>query len=284
MFSGIVETMGTINFISLTQDCLQLNILPQINFDDLNVGGSVSVNGVCLTVTKLSDKAFYATVVPETMRLTNLSQLVIGSRVNLERSIKSNDRIGGHYVQGHIDCIGEILDLQSDGEGALLMKVSVFSKLAKYIVSKGYVALDGMSMTVIEAASKWFTVTLIPHTQQFTIANFYQIGNQLNIEVDISALKEIGNTISIADLKKSPNYTIQDEGTRIIVSVTEHKEEAIEPETTAEAPEILTEKPAEGEVAAEGAPAEGAAPAPAAEKGKGAESAKPAEKQGKGGK
>src|SRR3989338_11411577 len=105
-----------------------------------------------------------------------------------------------------------------------------------------------------------------------------------NIEVDISALKEIGNTITIADLKKSPSFTIKDEVARIIVSVTEHKEEAIEPETTAEAPEILTEKPAEGEVAAEGAPAEAAAPAPAAEKGKGAEAAKLAEKPGKGGK
>jgi len=105
-----------------------------------------------------------------------------------------------------------------------------------------------------------------------------------SIEVDIAALKEIGNTITIADLKKSPSFTIKDEVARIIVSVTEHKEEAIEPETTAEAPEILTEKPAEGEVAAEGAPAEAAAPAPAAEKGKGAEAAKLAEKPGKGGK
>ena len=185
MFSGIVETVGVINDLKLIRDCLKINISPYKIFNDLNIGDSVSVNGVCLTITNIIHDTFDMTIVPETMRLTNLGLLTVGSLVNLERSIQVGDRISGHYVQGHIDATGEIIDKHKDGEEALILKINFPYEFGKYIVKKGYIALDGMSITTIDVTEKWFTVTLIPHTQQVSIANQYSIGTKLNIEVDI---------------------------------------------------------------------------------------------------
>lgn len=185
MFSGIVETVGIINCLKAMHDCLNINITPQKKFIDLTVGDSISINGVCLTITKLLNDSFNVTAVPETIRVTNLEKFCLGSKVNLERSLKADSRIGGHYVQGHVDFKGEILDLKPDGEDALIAKISNPIDYAKYIVNKGYIALDGMSITVIESQPEWFTVTFIPHTQQITIVNQYRKGTHINVEVDI---------------------------------------------------------------------------------------------------
>ncbi len=185
MFSGIVETVGMIEYLELIQGCLKLKIAPHKTFSDLSVGDSVSVNGVCLTVISYNDHTFDVTVVPETLRLTNLNELSLGGSVNLERSLKVGDRISGHYVQGHIDGTGEIIDLREDESEALIVKISIPPSLEKYIVKKGYIGLDGMSITVIDVREKWFTITLIPHTQQVSIANQYGMGKKVNIEVDI---------------------------------------------------------------------------------------------------
>ncbi len=184
MFNGIIETTGTIETIQTTNSCKQFTITPKKIFNDVAINDSVAVNGVCLTVTHIQNNCFDVTVVPETLQLTNLDQLVPLDIVNLERSIKLTDRISGHWVQGHVDGMGEIMQLDSHGD-ALLVKISIPPTLANYIVNKGYITLDGMSITVIQAEPEWITVTFIPHTQQLTIINQYKIGSRINIEVDI---------------------------------------------------------------------------------------------------
>lgn len=184
MFSGIVETIGVIQQLTYVGDCLQATIFPKIAWDDLKIGDSVSVNGVCLTVTQFTTKGFSTTMVPQTLRLTNLQRLKVGDAVNLERALKASDRIGGHYVQGHVDGVGEIIDIRAEGD-AQLVKMRIPEQLTKYLVDKGYVALDGMSITLINVQRDTFTVTFIPHTQQATIISHYQLGTKINIEVDI---------------------------------------------------------------------------------------------------
>lgn len=185
MFSGIVETVGEITQLIVINDCLEIVILPRKIFNDLNIGDSVSVNGVCLTVTKIEINKLHFTSVPETLRLTNLSLLSIGSKVNLERSLAVNSRIGGHYVQGHIDFCGEITSLYNDGKETLIARISYPEYFGKYIINKGFITLDGMSITVIDVEEKWLSVTFIPHTQQNTVVCDYQIGTKINIEVDM---------------------------------------------------------------------------------------------------
>lgn len=185
MFSGIVETIGIVLEISDKNGCKQFTIAPQIKLDDLRIGDSIAVNGICLTIIEFDANSFEVTAVPETLRITNLHRLKINSIVNLERSLKANSRIGGHYVQGHIDAAGKILEIKNDDSTALLVKITVPFHLLKYIVHKGYIALDGMSITVIATGPSWFSVTFIPHTKAATIVNQYQINDLINIEVDI---------------------------------------------------------------------------------------------------
>jgi riboflavin synthase len=185
MFSGIVETTGTVVNLTWLHDCMQISVVPEIKFDDLQIGDSISVNGVCLTVTAFDAQQFRVEIVPETLRLTNLKLLTENTRVNLERSLKANARIGGHNVQGHVDTTGRIIQIEPDGAEALIATIAVKPAIAKYIVNKGYVSIDGMSITVIKADTENFTVTFIPHTQQTTIAHQYRTGTDVNIEVDI---------------------------------------------------------------------------------------------------
>jgi riboflavin synthase len=185
MFSGIVETIGVIQHFEIIRDCLHVTLRPNLCFDDLKIGDSVAVNGVCLTVTAFDARQFSVVIVPETLRLTNLAALTVGAAVNLERSLNFNARIGGHCVQGHVDTRAEIKALTADGEAALIATIQVAPTIAKYIVKKGYVAIDGMSITVMDVSINSFTVTFIPHTQAVTIVNLYRTGTQVNIEVDI---------------------------------------------------------------------------------------------------
>lgn len=185
MFSGIVETIGAIVRAETLQGCKYFTITPKQRFDDLTIGESISVNGTCLTVTSFTSETFDVTAVPETLRLTNLGHLKQNDYVNLERSLRFNSRIGGHYLQGHVDAIGQILQIEKDNSDALLVKISIPEKLAKYVINKGYIGIDGMSITVIQAEPEWFTVTFIPHTQDVTITKQYNIGSCVNIEVDM---------------------------------------------------------------------------------------------------
>lgn len=185
MFNGIVQQTGVISSCQMSGGCHHLVITPEMPMPDLDIGESISVNGVCLSVTSFTQDSFQISVVPETLRRTNLGGLAAGGKVNLERSMRMGDRMSGHYVQGHIDGTGRILELHHDQGDAWLLKISIPRELGKYTVAKGYIALDGMSITLIDAAPEWFTITLIPHTQAVTVARHYKVGAEINIEVDM---------------------------------------------------------------------------------------------------
>lgn len=194
MFTGIIETIGSVIEIKSDQTGKHFLIKPLFPFDTISIGESIAINGVCLTVTHVKELFFGATAVPETLRLTNLSQLNINDMVNLERSLKYGERVSGHLVQGHVDGMGQIISLDDDHLtntnhikecNALLVKIKFPIHLQKYLINKGYIALDGMSITIIDITTTWFSVTFIPHTKAITIINHYKKGSLINIEVDM---------------------------------------------------------------------------------------------------
>lgn len=186
MFSGIVEMTGHVIASETIDHCYHVTIQPTSPFNDIQIGDSIAVNGVCLTVTAFTSVHFNATIVPETLRLTNLQDLKMGKEVNLERSVTLQTRIGGHLVQGHVDTVSQIQAIQQEGE-AILVTLSIAPALTKYIIKKGFIGIDGMSITVIDVFTDTFTVTFIPHTQHASIVNHYQVGTLVNIEVDMLA-------------------------------------------------------------------------------------------------
>ncbi len=186
MFSGIVETLGYIKKIKSHQGCKDFIITPEKLFLDLNIGDSVSVDGICLTVIQDDQKSFTVTAVPETLHLTNLDILCEGDPVNLERAMRLDQRIGGHLVQGHVDGVGEILDIQDD-QGAIRVAFSAPKNILDYLIPKGFIAIDGMSITLIDVTDEYFTVTFIPHTIQNSLVKSYNIGTQVNLEIDMLA-------------------------------------------------------------------------------------------------
>ena len=182
MFTGIVEELGTVGSIRsgvLTVDASFI-------LEDLHVKDSICVNGACLTVTELTGTGFQVDVVPETLRRTNLGELMSGSKVNLERSLQMGGRLGGHIVQGHVDCTGEISSITEDGD-AYLYSFAVPSELSKYIVQKGFICVDGISLTVVDCSDDEFTVTLIPYTREHTVLGAKSEGYKVNLEADIIA-------------------------------------------------------------------------------------------------
>ena len=154
--------------------------------DDIKIGDSISTNGICLTVTDFAENYFAADVMPETLRRTSLEELNIGGAVNLERAMKVGDRFGGHIVSGHIDGVGKIANIRTDGN-AIFITISAESKLLKQIAAKGSVALDGISLTIVDAGASDFSVSMIPHTRAVTNFNFKRVGSVVNIETDILA-------------------------------------------------------------------------------------------------
>lgn len=187
MFTGIVETTGRIIDIQSKNDCKTFLISPNQKWRDYQKGESIAVSGVCLTVENFDEKTFTVTAVPETLRLTNLDQLKVGDEINLERAMLSNTRVGGHYVQGHVDGFGEIIDIQKEGDSALLVTIKISPTLAQFLINKGFIALDGMSITIVRADVDQFTVTFIPYTIEHTIVKNYRVGTSINIEVDMLA-------------------------------------------------------------------------------------------------
>ncbi len=180
MYSGIIEELGTVKHCSTTGLIIEAHQV----LEDLAIKDSIAVDGICLTVTDLGENWFHVDTMPETLRRTNLGSLQVAAKVNLERSLAANGRIGGHIVQGHIEAAVTVLSLQEDGIG-LSVEIELPTHLRPYIVSKGFVALNGISLTVVEAKEDHFSIALIPYTREHTNMGQIRPGTKLNLETDI---------------------------------------------------------------------------------------------------
>jgi riboflavin synthase len=185
MFTGLVETLGTVRSVAEDGDGLLL-VLTAPFATELTLGESVAVNGACLTVVAADAESCTFQAGPETLRRTNLGELAPGDRVNLERSLRVGDRLGGHLVQGHIDGLGRIADRQRSGDWEVIW-FACPPDLAAQTVSKGSLAVDGVSLTVVDVTSDRFSVALIPHTLAVTTLGFKPIGASVNLETDVLA-------------------------------------------------------------------------------------------------
>ncbi|EPS64334.1 hypothetical protein M569_10446, partial [Genlisea aurea] len=188
LFTGIVEETGTIKHIGCDRNSsFTMTIQAAAVLQDLNLGDSISVNGTCLTVTDFTPTEFSVGLAPETLRRTSLSELNPGSAVNLERAVKPSTRMGGHFVQGHVDGTGEIVAMTPEGD-SLWVKIKVSSEdMLKYIVPKGYISVDGTSLTVVHVYDHelCFDLMLVDYTQKKVVIPLKKVGEKVNLEVDI---------------------------------------------------------------------------------------------------
>lgn len=184
MFTGIVEELGTIEGIKKGNETIVLTISASKILEDVQLGDSISVNGVCLTVTTFSEKSFTVDIMPETYRSTGLKLLSFGSKVNLERAMSSGGRFGGHFVSGHIDGTGEIVQKRPE-KNAIYYDIKVPKRLLNYLLLKGSVAVDGTSLTIFGLTDDTFTVSLIPHTVSHTVLGDKAKGDSVNVECDM---------------------------------------------------------------------------------------------------
>ena len=182
MFTGIVEEMGKV----LAMDRGDLRIEARVALEGTRLGDSICVSGACLTVAALDDTSFTAHVVAETLRRTNLGGLHSGDAVNLERALAYGGRMGGHMVQGHVDATGALVDISKDGDG-VMVRVQAPPEMMRYVVEKGFVAVNGASLTVAGRGADWFSVALIPMTRSMTNLGSLQRGGTVNLEADVLA-------------------------------------------------------------------------------------------------
>jgi riboflavin synthase len=186
MFTGIVEELGTVAAIEEQGDAIRLTIGAQSVLEDAKDGDSIAVNGCCLTVTDRTEDTWTADVMQETLDKTGLRGVRPGDRVNLERAVTPQTRLGGHIVQGHVDAVGTIAR-RTPSEHWELVEVSLPAELTRYLVDKGSITVDGVSLTVVEARPDSFTVSLIPETLARTTLGLKQAGDLVNLEVDVLA-------------------------------------------------------------------------------------------------
>ena len=184
MFTGIVEEMGTLRGIRRGVHSAQLDIQAQKVLEDLKIGDSVAVNGVCLTATSVRPDGFTADVMHETLDRTALSGLHSGARVNLERAMAADGRFGGHIVAGHVDGVGRITNIRRD-DTAVWYTVEASPQLLRYIVEKGSITIDGISLTVARVDEAGFSISAIPHTVRETVLSLRGVGDRVNLETDI---------------------------------------------------------------------------------------------------
>ena len=183
MFTGLVADLGTVTAVDASDDGVRLAVDTSL---ELSEGDSVSVNGVCLTATRVGDGGFRADVMNETLRRSSLAQLETGSRVNLELPLRAADRLGGHFVQGHVDGVGGVWDVREEGFSRVVT-IGVPAELMRYVVEKGSIAIDGVSLTVSALGDDWLQVSLIPETLERTILGDATVGQPVNLEVDVLA-------------------------------------------------------------------------------------------------
>ncbi|MGD6746770.1 riboflavin synthase [Streptomyces sp. BH106] len=186
MFTGIVEELGEITAVENLDDACRFRVRGPVVTDGAKHGDSIAVNGVCLTVVEHENDEFTADVMAETLKRSSLGALATGSRVNLERPMVADGRFGGHVVQGHVDGTGTIVE-RTPSEHWEIVKISLPAELSRYVVEKGSITVDGVSLTVVEAADDYFTISLIPTTLALTTLGVKQAGDPVNLEVDIIA-------------------------------------------------------------------------------------------------
>ena len=186
MFTGIVEELGVVDGLERLEDAVRLTIRGPLVTGDAGLGDSIAVNGCCLTVAERSGETFTADVMAETLDKTSLGALEPGARVNLERAVTASTRLGGHMVQGHVDATGQVLS-RRPSEHWEVVEISLPTDLATYVVDKGSICVDGVSLTVVEAVSGSFTVSLIPETLARTTLGHKKSGDLVNLEVDVIA-------------------------------------------------------------------------------------------------
>jgi len=186
MFTGIVESMGTVKRLARKGEDARLFIDASMNLDDLKIGDSIAINGVCLTVTEKTGSMFSADVSAETMARTTIKLLKSGEKVNLEKSLRMNSFLGGHLVLGHVDGMGKIQEKITKAN-SIQFGVEIDNELSRYVVEKGSVAVDGISLTVNSCEKNRFYVNIIPHTARNTTLGFKKVADLVNIETDIIA-------------------------------------------------------------------------------------------------
>ncbi|OBG97557.1 riboflavin synthase subunit alpha [Mycobacterium sp. E3251] len=187
MFTGIVEELGEVTGRDMLADAARLTIRGPVVTSDAGHGDSIAVNGVCLTVVELlPDGQFTADVMAETLNRSNLGSLQVGSPVNLERAAAVNSRLGGHIVQGHVDGTGQVVS-RAPSEHWEVVRIEIPAEVARYVVEKGSITVDGISLTVSGLGADWFEVSLIPTTRELTTLGRAPVGTQVNLEVDVIA-------------------------------------------------------------------------------------------------
>ncbi|MFA5064207.1 MAG: riboflavin synthase [Dehalococcoidia bacterium] len=182
MFTGIIEETGSVQQLSAKSLTVQANVV----LPGTALGDSISVNGACLTVIDITKSAFTVEIMPETRRLTNIGDLHVGDQVNLERALSAQGRFGGHFVQGHVDAVGKVASMVPEGE-AVIMSVNAPEEILKYLVKKCFIAVNGVSLTVIQCGTSQFSVSLVSFSRQKTNLGRLKQGNKVNLEVDIIA-------------------------------------------------------------------------------------------------
>ena len=206
MFTGLIEDIGTINEVRITSDHAVLMVSTSLPMEELSLGESIAVNGVCLTVTSYGDGAFSADVSPETMKRSSLGQLSRGAPVNLERALRLSDRLGGHLVTGHVDGLAMITERRQSGN-AWLFRFQVEPSLAAVMIEKGSVAIDGISLTVNDVSENSFSLTIIPHTLEMTTLKGLKVGDEVNVETDLIG-KYVARFMTKAGTEKDTGVTM----------------------------------------------------------------------------
>jgi len=186
MFTGIIEELGTVKTVKKGAKSATLQVQASVVVSDVKAGDSICVNGVCLTVVEFSGSSFKAEVMAETLRMSNLGELKPGCRVNLERALRLSDRMGGHMVSGHIDGVGVIKGVVKE-DIAQVFTLDAPEHVLRYIIKKGSIAIDGISLTVVDFDDKGFRVSIIPHTAAQTTLGIKKPGDQVNLESDLVA-------------------------------------------------------------------------------------------------
>ncbi len=209
MFTGIIEETGTVEEFTRQAHGATLKVGAETVLSDLTVGGSIAVNGVCLTATAIQDHSFSADLSPETLERTNLSELKSGSKVNLERPLLPTGRLSGHFVQGHVDGVGELVSLAEVGDGNWWLRIRVPPELLRYLVYKGSIAIEGISLTIASVEKDTIGVAIIPHTYEATSLGKLGSGAKLNLECDVIA-KHVERLMASIELEPRGRLTVDD--------------------------------------------------------------------------